>query len=107
MPLRTVNYERLFYFFMPGCHTCAAVKPVVEEFRNARPDVKVLPADITSIAWNAEKWVPRVTPTLVRLTPGPRARYIVFDGRPNPTGAGQLVTPEEVRLWLQQNFSWK
>lgn len=102
---RGVSYERLFYIYMPGCETCARVKPVVAEFRTANPAVVVRPVDITSIAWNAERWAPSVTPTLVRLTPD--NRYVVYEGRPAPDGHGRIITPEEVRLWLQQNFSWK
>lgn len=93
---------RLFFVFMPGCPTCEAVKPVVKQFRDARPDVKVIPLDITAVEWKASKWVPQVTPTLVRLDA--RGRYTVFDGHPAEDGQGRTISPEEVQQWLQQSF---
>lgn len=91
---------RLYFVHMPGCHMCAQVKPLVRQFRDARPDVKVIPVDITAINWNAEKWIPSVTPTLIKLDK--KGQYHVFDGVPD--GEGRVVELEEVRKWLLSNF---
>lgn len=87
---------------MPECSTCAAVKPVVREFRDAHPDVKVIPVDITAVNWKADKWMPQVTPTLVKLDRN--KRWSKFDGFPAPDGDGRVVTPEDVKVWLTANF---
>lgn len=93
--------ERLYFIYMPGCGTCAAVKPIVKRFRDTHPNVQVLPVDITAIEWKAQKWMPRVTPTLVKLDA--RHKYHVYDGRPAKDG-GRIITPDEVLVWLSQNF---
>lgn len=94
--------ERLFFIYMPGCATCAAVKPVVAEFDRTHSNVRVLGVDITAVRWDARKWMPEVTPTLVKLDR--RGKYHVFDGRPADDGEGRVITPDEVKTWLAANF---
>lgn len=95
--------ERLFYIHMPGCPTCAAIRPIIRRFRDTHPDVKLVAIDITAVAWEAKRWIPQVTPTLVRLDA--EGRYHVFDGYPAADGHGRVITPNEVRAWLLRNFS--
>lgn len=93
--------DRLFFIYMPDCATCAAVKPIVRKFRDEHPDVKVVPVDITGVDWKAEKWMPQVTPTLIKLDRN--KRWQKFDGYPAADG-GRVVNPEDVATWLSANF---
>lgn len=95
--------ERLFYIHMPGCPTCAEVKPIIRAFRDLNPQVKVVAVDITAIEWGAKNWIPQVTPTLIKLDGN--GRYTVFDGYLAPDGHGRIIDPKEVRTWLSKNFS--
>lgn len=99
--MATASQERLFIFHMPGCHTCAQMRPVLRAFRDKHPEVKVIPIDITSVEWRAEKWIPQVTPTLVRLDLF--NRYTVYDGQPQVDGS-RLITKEDMEQWLSRNF---
>jgi hypothetical protein len=101
---RAKPMDVLFFIYMPGCHTCAAVKPVVREFRDVHEGkVKVIPVNITEVEWKAQKWIPRVTPTLVKLARDGR-RYTIYDGRPSADGQGRIITPDEVKSWLSATF---
>jgi len=94
--------ERLFFIHMPGCPTCAAVRPIIRAFRDAHPEVKLIALDITAVSWEAKRWIPQVTPTLVRLDR--EGHYHVFDGHPSADGEGRVIRPEAVKAWLSRNF---
>lgn len=92
--------ERLFFIYMPGCHVCSVFKPMIKTFRDRHPQVKVLPLDITAVLWEADKWMPQVTPTLIRLAQD--GRYHVWDGKPD--GNGRATELVDAQRWLDQHF---
>lgn len=93
--------DQLFFIHMPGCHTCASVKPLIAKFRAEHPEVRVRPLDITAVEWKARRWMPQVTPTLVHMDK--HRRLHVFDGVP-ARGGGRLITKEMVTQWLSMRF---
>ncbi len=93
--------DRLYFLFMPGCHACARVKRMVMEFLELHPDVKLIPFNLETTAWEAENWVPRTSPTLIKLDA--EGRNTIFDGETAEDGA-QVITDEGVKQWLRSNF---
>ena len=101
MGLLTPEPDRLYFIHMPGCPTCAEVKPLVADFRAKHPYVRVVPLDITRVRWNASRWMPAVTPTLVHLDR--RGRVHIFDGIP-AAGGHRIVDKDQVTQWLLTRF---
>lgn len=93
--------DQLIFIYMPGCPTCATVKPLIAQFRKAHPDVVVKPLDITQVEWKARRWSPSYTPTLVHLDR--HRRVHIFDGVPASDG-GRLITNDMVAKWLSMRF---
>lgn len=93
--------DQLIYIYMPGCQTCAAVKPLIAKFRKEHPEVLVKPLDITKVEWKARRWSPSYTPTLVHMDK--RKQLHIFDGVP-AKGGGRLITNEMVTQWLSMRF---
>lgn len=65
----------LWFIHMPGCHAChntvGEVVHAVRRIQAERPhQLRAFPVDLQTTQWKAERWMPRVTPTLLILVDG-------------------------------------
>ena len=65
---------RLFVIWAPDCPACAATKPEAWAWAAAHPWVRLIPFNIVEQEWRAN-WTPKITPTLIILTPQGRRHY--------------------------------
>lgn len=92
---------RLLYFFLPGCTTCAAVKPIVEEFKRKHPEVPTIMWDLTLREWEDPVEPPDTAPSFAVIRRGHPPRTLTGQTMLDKLG-GRPMTYQELEKWVLQ-----
>jgi hypothetical protein len=90
---------KLIVFTMTGCQACAKLKPVIDAFERAHPEVPVRRVNLMDYEeWPDSVDPPETTPSFAVLRPGKKPRTL--SGQTLVESLGRLPTLAELEKWI-------